>query len=270
MSRIENNVASQIPEQLVELQASQQSQAELLAQKQNAVCSFEGQRSFDTGYSIDNLNAKPTAQGTDQMKQAAVMGLWTALAGDNAAGVQVDDAAQAILSEVKPTPPDTSKPTEYVNYASTIKGVSAKDAFEYFKKHPTEWFGAAGITLHPPVKELKDGARVGLTEPGITPPVMAPIEVHIDEASRTVSITTLDGHPLRGVNQFSFEENAKGDCEMRQSSAFQLSSFASEQGSTVMSKLAQKGVPGLQDAIERQHQIWERAHANVADQAPRK
>lgn len=270
MSRIESNVASQIPEQLESSQSSQQSQS--ASQKQNAVCSFESQRSFDTGYSIDNSNAKPTAQGSalEQMKQAAGLTAWTQVAGEKALGVPIDGVVARLLTEVKPTPPDNSKPTEYVNYASTIKGVSAKDAFEYFKKHPTEWFGAAGITLHPPVKELKDGARVGLTEPGITPPVMAPIEVHIDEASRTVSITTLDGHPLRGVNQFSFEENATGDCEMRQSSAFQLSSFASEQGSAAMSKLAKAGMPGVQDAIERQHQIWERAHANVADQAPRK
>lgn len=135
-------------------------------------------------------------------------------------------------------------------------------------KNPNAWFGASGITLHPPTAELKDGARVFLDEPGVTPPVFAPIEVNIDAASRTVRITTLDGHPLRGVNQFSFDENANGDCELRQSSAFQLSSFAAEQGSVAMSKAEELGVPGAMDPIKRQHQIWEQAHANIADQAP--
>lgn len=69
----------------------------------------------------------------------------------------------------------------------------------------------------------------------------APTEVNIDTASRTVRITTLDGHPLRGVNQFIFNE-------------------------TAMAKAQDIEVPGAMDPIKRQHQIRAEAHATIADQ----
>jgi hypothetical protein len=238
----------------------------------NQVSSFANQLSVDTGYVLDNPHAAPTAQGDlkEQVKQAGAMSVWTAMAASQAAGENQDAAAKGLLMVLKATPPDTKAPTEYTNYTSTLTGVSPQAAFDYFVKNPKAWFEASGITLHPPIGELRDGARVFLAEPGVTPPVFAPIEVNVDEASRTVRITTLDGHPLRGVNQFSFDENANGDCELRQSSAFQLSSFAAEQGSTVMAKGEALGVPGAMDPIKRQHHIWEAAHANIADQAPRR
>lgn len=238
----------------------------------NSVGDFSNQRCVDTGYTLDNPHAAPVAQGDakEQLTQAAAMTYWTDLAALHASGVNQDSKATVMLSALSPTPPDTRAKTEYTNYTSTLPGVSPRAAFDYFVKNPSEWFGASGITLHPPKAELKDGARVFLAEPGVTPPVFAPIEVHVDEASRTVRITTLDGHPLRGVNQFSFDENAQGDCELHQSSAFQLSSFAAEQGSALMSRAEQAGVPGAMDPIKRQHQIWEQAHANLADRAPRR
>jgi len=229
--------------------------------------------SFDTQYQLDNPAAAPAAVGSpaEQAKQAAVMTEWTVIAAREAAGLPgTNFEAKKLLEFVDPTPPDLKGQTDYANYSSTMKGVTPQAAFDYFVKNPTAWFGASGITLHPPVKELTDGARVALAEPGVTPPVFAPIEIHVDRAARTINITTLDGHPLRGVNRFSFEANANGDCELHQSSAFQLSSFAAEQGSAVMSKAAKAGVPGLKDAIERQHEIWERAHANIADGAVRR
>lgn len=240
--------------------------------QQNAVSDFSNQRSVDTGYVLDNPNAAPTAQGSlpAQLKQVAYMSTLTGMAAQHAAGVNQDSVAGFVINQLDATPPDTKAKIEYTNYTSTLQGVSGQAAFDYFVKNPGAWFGASGITLHPPTAELKDGARVFLAEPGVTPPVFAPIEVNIDAASRTVRITTLDGHPLRGVNQFSFDENANGDCELRQSSAFQLSSFAAEQGSAAMAKAEQLGVPGAMDPIKRQHQIWEQAHANIADQAARR
>lgn len=224
----------------------------------NAVCT-------DTGYELSNPQAAPTAQGSalEQVEQAAYLTQWTQLAVDSHAGVKNDGLAEGSLKHLDATPPDTRRPTEYVDYTSTLKGVSAREAFEYFKHNPESWFGAAGITLHPPTSELKDGARLFLQEPGITPPVWAPIEVHLDERAKTVRITTLDGHPLRGVNQFSFDEDANGDCQLRQSSAFQMSSLASWAGAVGMRNVAQ-------DPIERQHDIWKAAHANIADGAKRK
>ena len=252
-----------------------ESQTPVVSQRkpqQNAVSDFSHQRCVDTGYTLDNPSAAPTAQGTakEQVSQAAVMTLWTGMAARQASGVNQDQVAAEVLKHVSATPPDTTAKTEYTNYTSTLPGVSPQAAFDYFVKNPGAWFGASGITMHPPTAELRDGARVFLAEPGVTPPVFAPIEVNIDAATRTVRITTLDGHPLRGVNQFSFDENVKGDCELRQSSAFQLSSFAAEQGSIAMAKAQDLGIPGAKDPIKRQHQIWEDAHANIADQAPRR
>ena len=229
--------------------------------------------SYDTGYSIDNPSAAPVAYGSapEQAGQAAALTLNSYMAARNAIHAPGNDSeAASILKHLSATPPDLKGPTEVVNYSSTLKGVRPEDAFAYFTKNPTSWFGASGITLHPPTAELKDGARVYLAEPGVTPPVFAPIEVHIDEASRTVRITTLDGHPLRGVNQFSFDANADGDCEVHQSSIFQLSSFAAEQGAGAMGAAERAGVPGFRDPIDRQHEIWQRAHADLADRSPRR
>ncbi len=238
----------------------------------NDVVDYRNQKCADIVYRLDNPNADPKAQGStqEQVKQVSSMGLMTKLATDRATGTNVKQLEAEVLKHLDATPPEVSAPTESANYNSTMKGVGAKAAFDYFVKNPNAVFGASGITLHPPTTELKDGARVFLAEPGVTPPVYAPIEVHIDEAARTVRITTLDGHPLRGVNQFSFDENVKGDCELRQSSLFQLSSFASELGSKGMAAAQKAGVPGVQNPIERQHQIWERAHADVADHAGRR
>jgi hypothetical protein len=229
--------------------------------------------SYDTGYAVDNLAAEPLPYGsvTQQAEQSLAMGYNTELAARNAVGAPgVDWEARYALKALRPSPPDLRGPTEFVNYDSTLHGVSPQDAFEYFKHNPQAWFGASGITLHPPATELTDGARVYLAEPGVTPPVFAPIEVHIDEQARTVSITTLDGHPLRGVNRFTFEQAANGETVLHQSSAFQLSSVPAQQGAELMKKGAELGVPGLQSPIERQHEIWRSAHANVADGAPRR
>lgn len=233
------------------------------------VCASDHQQCADTSYVVSNPKADPTAEAptADQARQAIALAHLSAAAAMSVKGTPMDTTAKAALMVLAPTPPDVSKKAEYVEYTSEIKGVSAQAAFEYFTKHPTEWFGASGITLHPPVSELHDGDRVMLQEPGITPPVWAPIEVHLDERARTVQITTLDGHPLRGVNQFTFEENAKGEAVMHQSSVFQSSSLAARGGAHAMAVGQWLGVPGLKDPIERQHDIWAAAHANVADHA---
>lgn len=238
----------------------------------NPVCAYSAPQSFDTRYAITNPGAAPSAQGTagEQLTQAAYLTKWTALAAASHGGAKLDAQAARELATLKATPPDLRLPTELVNYSSHLEGVRAADAFAYFKDNPGAWFGASGITLHPPTSKLTDGARLFLQEPGMFPPVWAPIEVNIDERARTVRISTLDGHPLRGVNQFSFGEDARGHCELHQASVFQLSSVASEVGSTAMAKAAAAGVPGLQDPISRQHDIWKNTHADVADHSKRR
>lgn len=236
----------------------------------NEVCSFASQASYETGYALTNAHADPRPTGTlsEMAKQEAVMGaLAIAATVDHVA--DLNDVARKMLPRLSTTPPDLARHPEVVEYSSTLHHVSPQDAYAWFKQHPTEWFGASGITLHPPVKELTDGARVMLEEPGVTPPVWAPIEVHLDDANHTIEITTLDGHPLRGFNQFTFEANGAGEAVMHQTSTFQLSSTSAWAGSGLLAAGQKAGLP-VTDPIERQHEIWSLAHASVADHAPRK
>lgn len=98
-------------------------------------------------------------------------------------------------------------------------------------------------------------------EPGVTPPVWAPIEVRLDPENKTLHIKTLDGHPLRGTNDFSFTDG-EGGARMKQVSEFQFSSFAAAGGAAAM-----KGTS--KDPLNRQHEIWNNAHAYMNDYAGR-
>ncbi len=231
----------------------------------DSVSSYEREACFDTSYRVTNPSADPSAVGSldEQREQIATTTQLTVLAAISLSGEDVDDQAGSLLSTLRPSPPDVSEKVEVVDYSSRLEGVSPDAAYGYFVKNPEAWFGASGITLHPKPSGLKDGARVMLQEPGL--PIWAPIEVHLDDKARTVRITTLDGHPLRGVNQFTFSKVA-GGTELRQSSVFQMSSTVASGGAWVMS---QASALGLQSPLERQHEIWARAHAAVADGAPR-
>jgi hypothetical protein len=223
---------------------------------ENAVC-------LDTGYSLSNARANPVAAYDPKLEQSVTLGvLGAASAANQLFGGNLDPVAEQALKHLDPTPPDASAPIEHVEYQSTLQRVSADSAFETFTSKPNEVFGAVGITLEPRTAELKDGARLMLQEPGVTPPVWAPIEVRVDKEKREVRITTLDGHPLRGTNNFSFRD-VPGGSELKQVSDFQLSSFASELGGKAMAKLGR-------DPIHRQHEIWQGVHAYVADHAERK
>ncbi|NPD26725.1 MULTISPECIES: hypothetical protein [Corallococcus] len=196
---------------------------------------------------------KPTGSLQEQLKQGARL-----LEQTNAAAVSVtldkgpamDRYARAQLGHLDPSPPIAGAPTALTDYTSTIPGVSARDAFEAFVSNPEMLFGAAGISLRPAASALTDGARLFLEEQG-PPPVWAPIAVKLNETERVVHITTLDGHPLRGTNQFVFDDDGSGGTRIRQYSAFQGSSPATSVGMALM------------DPIERQHDIWRSVHGQL-------
>ncbi|MBZ4376082.1 hypothetical protein [Corallococcus sp. AS-1-6] len=196
---------------------------------------------------------KPTGSIQEQLKQGARLLEQTQAAAFSVTldkGASMDAYARKQLGHLDPSPPIAGAPTALTDYTSTIPGVSARDAFEAFVSNPELLFGAAGISLRPAASALTDGARLFLEEQG-PPPVWAPITVKLNETERVVHITTLDGHPLRGTNQFVFDDDGSGGTRIRQYSAFQGSSPATSVGLALM------------DPIERQHDIWRSVHGQL-------
>ncbi|RKH42439.1 hypothetical protein [Corallococcus sicarius] len=198
---------------------------------------------------------RPAGSLREQVKQGALLMAQTEAAAVSVTldgGAMMDAYAREHLRHLEPSPPIDGAPTSLTDYTSTIPGVSAKEAYASFVSHPETLFGAAGIFLRPAASALTDGARLFLEEQG-PPPVWAPITVKLDEEQRTVHITTLDGHPLRGTNRFVFDDDGTGGTRIRQYSAFQGSSPATSVGLALM------------DPIERQHDIWRSVHGQLHD-----
>jgi len=198
---------------------------------------------------------KPMGNLAEQTKQ---MGL-TATQSQAAAASQlmgdsavVDAYARTHLRFLDPSPPIQGAPTSLTDYTSAIPGVAPRVAYEYFVRNPAAVFESAGIVLRPATATLRDGARLFLEEKGL-PPVWAPITVRLEPEKHTVHLTTLDGHPLRGTNRFVFQDDGQGGTRLRQYSAFQGSSPATEVGMRLM------------DPIERQHAIWRGVHGHLHD-----
>lgn|SRR5215217_857239 len=198
---------------------------------------------------------RPMGSVREQLKQGAFT-----LAQSEAAtaslvmrgGSVVDAYARGHLRLLEPSPPIQGAPTSLTDYTSALPGVPPEVAWAYFVRNPGPVFESAGIRLQPATVALTDGAKVFLEEKG-PPPVWAPVAFQLEAGTRTVHITTLDGHPLRGTNRFVFEEDGAGGTRLRQYSAFQGSSPATSVGLKLM------------DPIERQHDIWRGVHAHLHD-----
>ena len=167
-------------------------------------------------------------------------------------GTFVDAYARQHLRFLNASPPIQGAPTSLTDYTSSIPGVSPEKVYAYFVRNPGAVFESAGIQVRPATGALTDGAKLFLEEKG-PPPVWAPITVSLEPGKNTLHITTLDGHPLRGTNRFVFQDDGQGGTRLRQYSAFQGSSPATEVGMKLM------------DPIERQHGIWRSVHAHLHD-----
>lgn len=143
---------------------------------------------------------------------------------------------------------DTSKTTRH-DFFSRLEGISPQEAYAYFVNNPGEVFGSAGLKVRPAVGSLQNGQRLMLEGPG-SPDVWFPIEVRLDAAAKTIKIVTLDGHPLRGTNDFSFASDGEGGTRVTQATRYQMSSKAAEIGMGA-------------DDLQRQHDTWEQVHAQL-------
>jgi hypothetical protein len=220
----------------------------------------------DNGFNIPTGKAHPDVAG--DVGEQASNALWlaqhsasAAMAKATAGRAPFEEVVKRELALVDPTPPLAHEKAERSEYRSHISGVPPEKAFEYAVRHPEAMFASAGITLRPSVAALSDGARLFLEEPGMIPPVWAPVEVRIDEDARRITFTTLQGHPLRGINEFSFDSDGEKGTRLTQRSVFQLSSEAAKAGGDAMKSMGR-------DPIDRQHEIWRSVHAHLADHSP--
>jgi hypothetical protein len=214
--------------------------------------------SYDPEFERD-LTAAPSSAGDDQLGQAlstaelAKNAGLTDLLGDDYA----DRKAQEVLPGLKPIPPVPGEKASVAEYQSHLKGVSPDAAFKNFTRHFLDVLGAAGLRVYPNTQELRDGDRLMLHDPATLgppprPAVWAPVEVHVDPSTRSVRITTLDGHPLRGTNEFKFMSDGSGGTVLRQHSRFQGSS-------ALINSVGQ-----ALGALDRQHEIWRGVHTFLA------
>ncbi|MGA9520122.1 MAG: hypothetical protein WBV82_01580 [Myxococcaceae bacterium] len=205
-------------------------------------------------FKMDSKNVPPKAAGSakEQAKQLALTIVQTEMAAASIVSggkAPLDSVLKAALKILGTTPPIKGAHTSTTDYTSNLPGSPAK-AFDYFVNNPKAVFGAAGLKIRPDTKKLTDGARLFLEDKG-PPPVFAPIQVKLDKKKREIRITTLDGHPLRGTNVFSFTAGKNGTTKLVQKSQFQGSS-----------PLVKVGVT-LTGAIERQHEIWKKVHGHL-------
>jgi Proprotein convertase P-domain len=143
---------------------------------------------------------------------------------------------------------DSDKVTQS-DYFSQLAGVKPEQAYEYFVNNPGAIFGSADVKVRPATAKLQDGQRLMLEQAG-SPSVWFPIEVRLDPAKKQINIATLDGHPLRGTNQFTFADDGQGGTRVNQLTRFQLTSKAVELGMGA-------------DDLQRQHSTWEQAHKTL-------
>lgn len=161
------------------------------------------------------------------------------------------DNLHAMLGAMAQHPTDPTRPITTADYESRV-AASPDAVYGAFVKDPGRFFTAAGLRVQPATPELANGARFFLEERS-TPPVWAPVEVRLDPEHHTVRLACLDGHPLRGFNEFRFEPDGKGGTRVRQHSEFQ--------GSSAPMTAVGVHVLGLE---ERQKALWERVHCELS------
>jgi hypothetical protein len=209
----------------------------------------------DNGFKIELQGGDPVATGSalNQAKQSVrttQLGAYAGASVSTAGKMPPDFVASSTLSSLDAMPPIAGEPTAKAVYTCNAS-CPPKKAYEAFTKRANEMFAAAGLKLRPELKELKDGARAFIEDAG-PPPVWAPVTFKLDPEKNKVTITTLDGHPLRGTNEFEFRPGEKGGTRLVQTSHFQGSSPLVEVGKA-------------SGAIDRQHGIWDAVHQFIAN-----
>jgi hypothetical protein len=163
---------------------------------------------------------------------------------------------QATLGSLRLQGVDPGAPLTTADYESHVKGVSPEALFGALVKDPGRFFQAAGLAARPGLEGLRHGARFFLEDKG-PPPVWAPVEVSLDAEARRVRLSCLEGHPLRGHNEFHLQPDGQGGTRVVQHSAFQ--------GGFLPVTALGAHVLGME---ERQKEIWRAVHGELSRVRP--
>ncbi len=199
-----------------------------------------------------NVPPKPAGSAAEQFRQADSTVAMSKNAGLSIASggkLPSNDFLKAQLRSLGTTPPLKGAYTSRIDYTSNLQSSPAK-AYAYFVNNFEAAFKAGGLKLRPAPKKLTDGARMFMQQAG-APPLFLPVVVKLDPKKREVRITTLDGHPLRGTNVFSFTAGNNGTTKLVQKTTFQ--------GSSPLTVFGAK----FAGALERQHAVWKDIHAHL-------
>ena len=164
-----------------------------------------------------------------------------------------DASVSATLKGLNVNPPigrDGREVTHAV-YQSHIPNASPEQAYQHFVQHPDQVFGAGGLEIRPAAANgLQDGGRYML-ESGGPPPLWLPIQVQLNPSQNSIRIQTLDGHPLRGDQTFTFTSDGQGGTTLTQDARFQASSDLVGSAQNISS------------VSNGQHETWQYAHEEI-------
>jgi hypothetical protein len=211
----------------------------------------------DFRMSIRNGPPEPAGTRREQLRQSAItMKLSSyALQSVSTQGRRpTPTAVTNLLAQLKPSPPlPTEKITE-TDYRSHSPSLSPERAYRHFVENPGMVFESGRLEVRPvKLARLYHGARLFLEDRG-PPPTWMPVLVHLAPERREITITTLDGHPLRGVNIFQFLDDGRGGTFVHQRTRFQGSSALLDVGVRLL------------NGLERQHGVWDKVHGHLRKQ----
>ena len=163
------------------------------------------------------------------------------------------DSSAAITDHLSGLQPNTiieGEPVVQTVYTSTIPNATPREAFEHFVNNTADVFQAGGLTFVPPLNGPLTSGRYMIMDAG-PPPTPLPVEITVDHENMTISIQTLEGHGLRGLQTFSFTDNGQGGTTLTQDAQYQLS--------TELPAELQSVIP----ISDEQHEGWYHAHLEI-------
>lgn len=205
-------------------------------------------------FSVQTAGRVPPVAGGNWFEQI-IQGWKTANLFDDAArsvssGGQSpsDEAVRGKLQGASATPIKGPASSQTIaTYRSVVPAASPQQLFMLFTGNPDEVFKNTGLKLRPEVPRLKDGMRLMMEDQG-PPAVWMPVQVRLGSDSKSITFQTLEGHPLRGTNTFTFKSAGPGKVMIEQEARFQASSSLASIGMSMI------------DALDYQHAFWKRVH----------
>jgi hypothetical protein len=204
-----------------------------------------------SGYEFEvSGDSVTTTGGIPRGLQEARLAVGWAITGKDG---KSEDEWQAEVANLGLNAPIDGAPVTHTSYRSEIPDTDPDTVMESVYQDPTAFFAASGLQVRGLKLPLEPGkpARAMLFEDGTNGP--GPVEIVVDPITRQVTVTTLDGHPLRAKQQFRFERTATGT-RVVQESDFQMAYTPHLKAGPID---VNTGYPVM---VPTQHDIWRKAH----------